>query len=236
MAMVRMNGANIEYPTAAQKVEKPTSTSNKSWILTTTLPPAYRTPEILPPTQAPSTATESTYTALYTFIIAVITLNGGSLGEQKLERYLARTNADTYTPIDRTDKFLNRLCKEGYLVRTKENDGGEEIVEYMVGPRGKVEVGSGGVAGLVREVYGRGGGLEDLTPAEREEREEFEARLKRSLGVTGPQGTQGSRAAKSQGNTANGEGSSGPRRASRRANGGDSEEEDEDEEEEEDSD
>lgn len=169
----------------------------------------------------------------------MISLNGGSLGEQKLERYLARTNADTYTPIDRTDKFLNRLCKEGYLVRTKENDGGEEIVEYMVGPRGKVEVGSGGVAGLVREVYGRGGNLEDLTPAEREEREEFDARLKKSLGVTGPkQGSgsgsgSGSKSARGQGNHANGEGSSGPRRPSRRANAGDSDEEDEDEEDEE---
>lgn len=208
---------------AAQKTERPSSSSNKSWILTSTLPAAYRTPEILPPTQAPSTATESTYTALYTFIIAVISLNGGSLGEQKLERYLARMNADTYTPIDRTDKFLNRLCKEGYLVRTKENDGGEEIVEYMVGPRGKIEVGSRGVAGLVREVYGRGGGLDDLTPAEREEREEFEARLKRSLGVTGTQ-------VEARGSPANGNGegsSSVPRRTSRRGRGGDSEDEEE---------
>lgn len=208
---------------AAQKTERPSSSSNKSWILTSTLPAAYRTPEILPPTQAPSTATESTYTALYTFIIAVISLNGGSLGEQKLERYLARMNADTYTPIDRTDKFLNRLCKEGYLVRTKENDGGEEIVEYMVGPRGKIEVGSRGVAGLVREVYGRGGGLDDLTPAEREEREEFEARLKRSLGVTGTQVE-----ARGSPTNGNGEGSSSvPRRTSRRGRGGDSEDEEE---------
>lgn len=113
----------------------------------------------------------------------MISLNGGALSEQKLERYLARTNADTYTPIDRTDRFLARLCKEGYLVRTRENDGGEEVVEYMVGPRGKVEVGWGGVAGLVREVYGLGGGLEDLTPAEREERGEFEARLRGVLGL-----------------------------------------------------
>lgn len=62
-------------------------------------------------------------------------------------------------------------------------DGGEEIVEYMLGPRGKVEVGAGGVSGLAREVYGCGGGDGDLTAAEREEREEFEARLRRSLGM-----------------------------------------------------
>jgi len=163
--------------TAAQKTEKPSST-NKSWILTSTLPAAFRTPAILTPTKAPSSATESTYTALYSFIIAVISLNGGALGEQKLERYLARMNAETYTPIDRTDRFLARLCKEGYLVRTREMDGGEEIIEYMAGPRGKIEVGTGGVSGLVREVYGIGG-------EETEERAEFETRLKRSLGIVG---------------------------------------------------
>lgn len=160
---------------AAQKVEKSSST-NKSWIVGSTLPAAYRRPEILPPTKAPW---ESTYTGLYSFIIAVIMLNGGSLPEQKLDRYLARTNADTYTPIDRTDRLLQRLCKEGYLVRTREMDGGEELVEYMVGPRGKMEVGTAGVAGLVREVYGVGN--------TEEQREDFEARLARSLGIKLPE-------------------------------------------------
>ncbi|KAB8275310.1 MAGE family-domain-containing protein [Aspergillus minisclerotigenes] len=160
---------------SAQKVEKPSST-NKSWIVGSTLPAAYRRPEILPPTKAPW---ESTYTGLYSFIIAVIMLNGGSLPEPKLDRYLARTNADTYTPMDRTDRLLQRLCKEGYLVRTREMDGGEELVEYMVGPRGKMEVGTAGVAGLVREVYGVGN--------TEEQREDFEARLARSLGIKVPE-------------------------------------------------
>lgn len=117
----------------------------------------------------------------------MISLNGGSLAEQKLERYLARTNADYFTPIDKTDKFLQRLCREGYLVRNREMDGGEELVEYMVGPRGKVEVGTAGVAGLVREVYGRNIDEGDLTSAEKEEKEEFENRLRRSLGILGVQ-------------------------------------------------
>ena len=115
----------------------------------------------------------------------MISLNGGSLAEQKLDRYLARTNADQYTPIDRTEKFLQRLCREGYLVKTREMDAGEEVVEYMVGPRGKIEVGSGGVAGLVREVYGHGEDGSDAQPTqgEREIRQEFEMRLRRSLGI-----------------------------------------------------
>lgn len=173
----------ISICAAAQKVEKPSS-SNKSWILTSTLPPQYRNPEILPPTKAPM---ESTYTGLYTFIISVILLNGGALQESKLDRYLKRTNADSWTPIDRTDKVVQRLCKEGYLVRNREMDGGEEIVEYMVGPRGKMEVGARGVVGLVREVYGRFSASADdeadMTAAERERMEEFEQRLGRSLGL-----------------------------------------------------
>lgn len=126
---------------------------------------------------------ESTYTGIYSFIIAVILLNGGALQESKLERYLKRTNADTHTPIDRTDKLLQRLCKEGYLIRNREMDGGEEIIEYMVGPRGKMEVGIQGVAGLAREVYGRAAETEDMTALERDRMEEFEQRLARSLGM-----------------------------------------------------
>ncbi|KAL4792422.1 MAGE family-domain-containing protein [Aspergillus venezuelensis] len=180
----------LQQRRAAQKVERP-STTNKSWILTSILPSKYRKQDILQPTHAPM---EAAYTGLYTFIIGLILLNGGTLQEQKLDRYLSRVNAETYTPIDRTDRFLQRLCKEGYLVRNRQMDGGDEIVEYMVGPRGKVEVGARGVAGLVREVYGRQGAAEDndLTPGERERANDFEFRLARSLGFR--KGVPGGRA------------------------------------------
>lgn len=145
-------------------------------MVMSTLPPPFRTPEILPPSKAPTSFLDSTYTALYTFIISVITLSGGSILEQRLDRYLKRTNIEQYTPIDRTDRLLQRLCKEGYLVRNREMDGGEEVIEYMVGPRGKIEVGESGVSGLVRKVYGRN------APAEGEATDEFEARLARSVG------------------------------------------------------
>ncbi|KAI9036861.1 MAGE domain-containing protein [Aspergillus affinis] len=174
---------SIQQRRAAQKVERPSST-NKSWILTSTLPAAYRKPEVLPPTKAPM---EGIYTGIYSFIISLVLLNGGSLPEQKLDRYLRRTNAETYTPIDRTDRLLQRLCKEGYLLRVREMDGGEEVIEYMVGPRGKMEVGVQGAAGLVRQVYGRPDPEEeDITPAERARTEEFELRLARSLGLRQP--------------------------------------------------
>lgn len=142
--------------------------------MTSTLPEKFRTPAILPPPRIPTSAAESAYVALYTFVISVIYLAGGQLPEEKLERYLKRTNADQTTPVDKTDKLLNRMIKEGYIVRTKDSSGGEEIVEYMVGPRGKVEVGEQGVAGLVRTVYGEGA-TEDL-----------EKRIERSLGLSRP--------------------------------------------------
>lgn len=162
-----------------------------------TLPPSFRTPEILPPSKAPTSFLDSTYTALYTFIISVITLSGGSILEQKLDRYLKRTNIEQYTPIDRTDRLLQRLCKEGYLVRNREMDGGEEVIEYMVGPRGKIEVGESGVSGLVRKVYGRN------APAEGEANDDFEAKLARSVGsrrtVNQPTETTGATAVEESG-------------------------------------
>ena len=101
--------------------------------------------------------------------------------ESRLERCLRRVNAEAWTPVDRTDRFLQRLCREGYLVRHRDVDGGEEVVEYHVGPRGRVEVGVSGVGGMVREVYGFGRSGED--DVNEEGKEDFEKRLNRSLGV-----------------------------------------------------
>ncbi|KAJ5993005.1 MAGE protein [Penicillium sp. IBT 35674x] len=236
---------------AALKTERP-STSNKSWNLSTTLPLEYRNPSILVPTKAPSISTESTYTALYSFIIAVIKLNGDRLPEQKLERYLARMNLDQYTPIDKTDKLLQRLCKEGYIVRNREVEGGEETIEYLVGQRGKVEVGSSGVAGLVREVYGYGPEApgtngntngtgnesddEGPTAAQREVKRDFEVRLRRTLDMPAltEEAEQTEPPSRPQANGHRDEEEQGPRRTSRRAapveEGSEGEEEEEDEE------
>lgn len=159
---------------AAQASQKAPSASSKSWILMSTLPPDYKfDPDILLPTKAPSENAEATYTAFYSFIIALILLNNGSLPEAKLERYLKRTNADQWTPIMSTEKLLQKLAKEGYLEKRRDTSNGEEIIEWVVGPRGKVEVGERGVQGFVREVYG-GGGQED---------EDLERKLERSLGL-----------------------------------------------------
>lgn len=83
-------------------------------------------------------------------------------------------NADNYVLNgEKTEKVFKRMEREGYIVKVRERDGGgEESVDYVVGPRGKAEVGDRGVAGVVRKVYGK----KDV------EADELEKKLVRSLG------------------------------------------------------
>lgn len=104
-------------------------------------------------------------------IVSLISLAGGSLSESRLERFLKRMNADQSTPVDSKEKLLAKMIKDGYIIRVKDNSAGEEVVDYIVGPRGKVEVGEEGVMNLVRTVYG-----EDAT-------DDLNQRLSRSLGI-----------------------------------------------------
>lgn len=65
---------------------------------------------------------------------------------------------------------MTKMQKQGYVVKIKDN-AGDDITEWMVGPRGKVEIGERGVSGLVKTVYG------ETAP------EDLDARLKVSLGI-----------------------------------------------------
>lgn len=98
----------------------------------------------------------------------------GAIPEARLERHLKRMNADDYVLNgEKTEKVLKRMEREGYIVKVRERDGGgEESVDYIIGPRGKAEVGERGVADMVRKVYGK----KDV------EADELEKKLVRSLG------------------------------------------------------
>jgi len=104
-------------------------------------------------------------------IIALISLCGGTLADAKLDRYLKRMNADVNMPMDKTEAALQKMIKQGYIMKIKENVGGDETIDWMVGPRGKLEVGNKGVSGLVMDVYGESA-PEDLAD-----------RIKNSLGI-----------------------------------------------------
>lgn len=106
------------------------------------------------------------------------------MSDSKLDRYLSRANINEVTPfshsvstMDKTEKLLKKLEKDGYIVKIKDSSSGEETVEWVVGPRGKVEVGDKGVRGLVKTVYGDAGDTEDLN-----------RRLERSIAVLEPRG------------------------------------------------
>lgn len=98
-----------------------------------------------------------------------------------MERYLRRLKIYDTTPIpeyNKTDKLMKRLEKDGYLLKIKESTGtGEDDVYYVVGPRGRVEVGTDGVRGLAKAVYGE---LND------EDDDELEKKLARALGMNEP--------------------------------------------------
>lgn len=106
-------------------------------------------------------------------------LNGGRVSDEKLMRYLQRLNVDVNTPVDKTELLFVKMLKQGYIVKIKENDNGADITDWMVGPRGKVEVGADGVKGLVETVYG------DTAP------DDLGVRLRTSLGLKdGPERRQ----------------------------------------------
>ncbi|OAG06355.1 uncharacterized protein CC84DRAFT_1176368 [Paraphaeosphaeria sporulosa] len=118
------------------------------WVLQNILPEKYRSLPVMGPGMAPALEDndpdlpdlESAYIGLYSTVISLILLSGGTLSEGKLDRFMKRMNAADTTPIDTTDKALARMAKDGYIVKVKETQGGEELVDYIVGPRGKVEV------------------------------------------------------------------------------------------------
>ena len=169
----------IAQKRAAQKASgnsQGNQSSSKAYVLTSTLPSVFRNPIILHPPRMPTTGAESGYIGLYSFIVSVIYLSEGSrISEGKLERYLKRCNADTYVMNgEKTENVLKKMEKHGYIVKIKDREpGGEEIVDWVVGPRGKVEVGEKGVASMVRNVYGK----RDV------EMDQLEDKLEKSLGA-----------------------------------------------------
>ncbi|RMZ69878.1 PHD transcription factor [Pyrenophora seminiperda CCB06] len=150
--------------------------SSSIWVLQTILPDQYRIPEIIGPSRPLEDGrinVEDSYVALYTMVIALIIISGGMIPEGKLDRALRRMNADQTTPVGTKDKTLVAMIKDGYIVKVKDaSGGGDETIDYIVGPRGKVEVGGEGVAQFIRTVYGAS-----------EDQAELEKRIQRTLDV-----------------------------------------------------
>ncbi|KAF1832887.1 MAGE-domain-containing protein [Decorospora gaudefroyi] len=151
------------------------SKSTSIWVLQTILPEQYRIPEIIGPSRPLDEGKvnrEDAYVGLYTMAIALITISGGTIPEGKLDRALRRMNADQTTPVGTKDRTLAAMVKDGYIVKIKDPSAGDETIDYIVGPRGKVEVGREGVGQFIGMMYGAS-----------EDDEELEKRIQRTLDV-----------------------------------------------------
>ena len=155
---------------AAQKSKNAATTS--SYILKTILPAEYRSPKIIPPSSVVSTTEEASYVALVTLIVSLITMSPqNQCLEAKLYSYLSKLNIDVYMLGEKTPIVLKRMAAQGYIRRSVEKTTDDETINWLVGPRGKVEIGTKGTAGFVSEVYG------ESAP------EDLGKRLKKSLAI-----------------------------------------------------
>jgi hypothetical protein len=96
---------------------------------------------------------------------------GGQIPDHKLTRTLRRLNVEENTPLEKTAAILQKMIRQGYLIRITDRQGDEETIDWRVGPRGKVEIGNQGIQGFVKEIYG------DDAP------DDLDKRLNRSLGI-----------------------------------------------------
>ncbi|KAK4125048.1 MAGE-domain-containing protein [Parathielavia appendiculata] len=171
MEMVELPTKDRNLMTAEQKRKAAKSQTQKeptsnTYVLVSVLPEAYTTPAIITPSKVQSAEGEAAYVALYTMIIAIITLSGGELSEPRLRRHLTRLNVsenmpslnpnDETSPSEKTEMVLQRMVRQGYLVKlTDSRSGGDEDqTTWHVGPRGKVEVDKEVIAAFVRTIYG----------------------------------------------------------------------------------
>lgn len=149
-------------------------TGSGAYILCSTLPDAYRSAAIIPPSKIPSNDEEATYVGFCNLVVSCIWLSSGELSDQKLKRFLVRLNADRNVSNEKTEMTLKKMEKQGYVIkkvdRPSAGQDGEHTVTWHVGPRAKEEIGLDGVMGMTREVYG-------------EDSAELERKLKASLGI-----------------------------------------------------
>ncbi|KAK0669562.1 MAGE family-domain-containing protein [Cercophora samala] len=171
MEMVELPARDKNLMTMDQKRKAAKSQSQReptsnAYILTNILPQELRTPSLTRPSKVMSAEGEAAYTALYTLIISLITISGGELSDPRLRRHLARLNAAEYmpslnpndpaNPTEKTEVLLQRMVKQGYLVKMMDNRGAgdDDSTTWHVGPRGKVEVPKESIADFVRTIYG----------------------------------------------------------------------------------
>lgn len=127
----------------------------------------------MPPSIIGNVEDEATYIGICSVIVTIIALSAnGTMGEAKLKQHLTKMNLEQNAGgLGKTEDLLKKMCTQGYINKVVEKTADEETIDWKVGPRGKVEIASKGIRGLVLEVYG------ENAP------EDLDKRLQRSLGM-----------------------------------------------------
>lgn len=139
---------------------KSQGTGVKQFILTSTLPSAFRK---LPVLAEPTDTTDLTYQGLVAMIVSLIYANNGILPQgtslrsmwligESLNRYLRHLSIEDDTPLMSTEKLLKQMEKQGYIVKERDLVTEEIRHDFYLGARGKVEVGKEGAKELVKKV------------------------------------------------------------------------------------
>jgi melanoma-associated antigen len=138
--------------TAAKRSEKASGpSSTNSYVLVTVLPNRYRIPSILCPPETPANKLDKQFTAVCTIAVSLIYLSGGLISENRLDHILFQKMNISNTLAAQT---MQRMIKDGYITKITDNSSGQESIEYIVGPRGKIQIGEQGVKGFVSGVWG----------------------------------------------------------------------------------
>ncbi|KAK6331138.1 hypothetical protein TWF696_003207 [Orbilia brochopaga] len=175
-AEAQRGGGGGEAVKAAAK-KKDATTGSKSWQLVSVLPEKFRIPALLA-SQLPD---DQTVLGIGSAIVAIVYLSNRSIGENLLKRHLRKFGIDDRIAVEgnretgRVENILAKLVKDGYLVKLRDEvvPGQEQTFTYVIGPRGKLEMGREGVLAYVRRVY---------EGADGEVEENLERKVNRAMG------------------------------------------------------
>ncbi|BFZ63797.1 hypothetical protein YB2330_004929 [Saitoella coloradoensis] len=148
--------AKEKHLTATQKRKQGASasaaTTSKSWMLVTILPQEYKAIIV------PDNYVDAQFMGLVNLVVSLVMLNGRTLSEDGLYRYLTRLQINDETICGQTSDILAKMVRTGYLTKARDPASDENKQDYHLGPRAKKEIGMDGVVTLVKEVYEAGEG------------------------------------------------------------------------------
>lgn len=129
----------------------------------------------MPPSIIGNVENEAAYIGICSIIVSIIALSaGGTIQDARLTHHLKSMNLDMNTPVGKTEDVLKRMISQGYIQKIVERNENDETIDWIVGPRGKVELAAKGIRGLVLEIYGG---------EDQEVRKDVDQKVQKALGL-----------------------------------------------------